>query len=168
MTHGLSNTQRKQDVTPVNRASAHQSSRFRFSRRSTAFRKMAGSVFGKVPKKSALPRLMANANRVIQKKITKTIGGISVSAQDNGAYPQWDMENYTWHIHWGALDKNSKMYHCVTRESNPKVHYFFTYDSGELVSRSSGQRGQKKFDDLPKKVRDYVTANIDALLRIAD
>jgi hypothetical protein len=105
------------------------------------------------------------ASDVIQREKTKLVAGITVTAQDNGAYPTWEMKDgKSWHIHWNATDKRGKQYHCVTSEANKKVHYFFTLDAGVITSRSSGQKGQKQFNNLPDDVQTFVTNNVSELL----
>jgi hypothetical protein len=107
--------------------------------------------------------IQLTASDVIQKVKTKIVAGVTVTTQDNGSFPTWDMSNERWHIHWGATEKKGQQYHCVTKEASKKLHYFFTLDAGVITSKSSGQKGQKKFENLPNDVQNFVRNNIRSL-----
>jgi hypothetical protein len=106
------------------------------------------------------------ASDVIQRVKTKVVAGTTVSTDDQGGYPQWDMPaGTTWHVNWNeTVEKKGKTLYHVTREKSPKQHYFFTLEDGVVTSAVSGQKGKKKFSDLPQTVQTFVSTNINSLL----
>lgn len=108
------------------------------------------------------------AGDVIQRVKTKTVATVTVTTDDLGGYPTWDMPAGTkWHINWngGGVTKKGKALHHVTKESgNPKQHYFFTLEAGVISDAVSGQKGKKKFSNLPSEVQNFVSTNINDLL----
>ena len=121
----------------------------------------------------AVQRLLrANAgNTVIQREPVNVpwLGGTVVVTKDaQGAYGTWDMGDGTWHINTrlGGTKKGKQVYHITREDVNPKAHYFFTLEAGEIKDSSPGskQKGSKKFSALPQDVQAFVRAKIRDLL----
>jgi hypothetical protein len=93
------------------------------------------------------------------------IGGINVTMRDAESpkfMPTWDMGKSRWHLNFTTDPSH------VTRENpTPKQHYFFTSEitpkGRDFKNAVSGQRGKKKWSELPSDVRDYVSTYYDQL-----
>lgn len=98
----------------------------------------------------------------------ETIGGIEIVRDSMGGYPTWEMDKGKWHLNFrlGGTRKGKEVYHVTREDCNPKEHYFFTLDAGEISDSSpeKQQKGAKKFSALPQEVRDFVSTNINKLL----
>jgi hypothetical protein len=87
----------------------------------------------------------------------------------NANMPQWQQEGYTWHLNvttdpshitcedWPAPIKSNK-------NRTTKQHFFFQGEPGQFKNAVSGQRGKKKFTDLPTEVQQFVNKNYMAML----
>jgi hypothetical protein len=120
---------------------------------------------------SAPATVMQAAGVVLQRVKTKTVGGITVTTDDTGGYPTWDMDDGKWHINWalGEKKKGREIYH-VTKEASPKIHYFFSLSGSEISDEVApkgmgGAKGTKqKFSKLPNTVKQFIQTNISQLL----
>jgi len=76
-------------------------------------------------------------------------------------YTSWNEGGSSWHINYTLGDKKSgrEVYH-VTKDGNPKIHYFFSTDGlGNFRDEVGTGRKQtrKKFSDLPARIQATVT-----------
>lgn len=82
-------------------------------------------------------------------------------------YASWEM-NGKWHINWKLGEGN--VYHVTDEDKNPKIHYFFTLDAGDISDavapkRMKGKKGtSKKFSALPQDVQKFIVKNISDLI----
>jgi hypothetical protein len=95
------------------------------------------------------------------------IAGIDVTL--SGSMPQWDQDGLTYHLN---LTTDPPHVTCENwpvkrgkKTSTTKMHFFFQRsDSGVISNAVSGQRGKKKFSDLPQAVQTFVSNNYTAIL----
>jgi len=87
----------------------------------------------------------------------------------SGKMPQWDQDGLTYHLNLTTDPPH------ITCENWPKdrgsgttkMQFFFKRkDNGDIVNAVSGQRGKKKFSDLPSTVQNFVSNNYDAILAV--
>lgn len=87
------------------------------------------------------------------------------SVEKKGNYAQWTYDDHDYHINLKLGDR----YH-VTRESNPKIHYFFTGFGEDLRSAqpTKAERGKKgtslPFNALDEDFQAFIRENFLALL----
>ena len=77
-------------------------------------------------------------------------------------YVQWNEGGSTWHINYALGDKKSgrEVFH-VTKEGNPKIHYFFSKDDDGDYRDEVGtgrKETRKKFSNLPQNIQATVKA----------
>jgi Domain of unknown function (DUF4157) len=83
-------------------------------------------------------------------------------------YATWDQLGSRWHVNWSLGE--GRVYH-VTKETPPRVHYFFRYDGGTIEDAVAPKSmkglpgSSKKFSALPLAIRAYVSKNYDELLK---
>ena len=97
------------------------------------------------------------------------IAGIDVTP--SGSMPQWDQNGLTYHLN---LTTDPPHVTCENypvpgrgkkKASTTKMHYFFQRgDDGTISNAVSGQRGKKKFSDLPSAVQTFVETHYTAIL----
>jgi hypothetical protein len=98
---------------------------------------------------------------------TKVVAGTEVTFTPG--YAQWDQDGDSWHINWRLGEAD--VYH-VTKESEKKIHYFFTIEAGDVSDATApksmkGRKGtSKKFSALPRSVQDFITANVSDLMTL--
>lgn len=77
-------------------------------------------------------------------------------------YAQWKESGETWHINYTLGDnKHGREIYHVTKESEKKIHYFFSKDvNGDFRDEVGTGRKEtrKKFSNLPKNIQDTVKA----------
>lgn len=86
-----------------------------------------------------------------------------------GMMPTWEQEGFRWHINLKSGDRD-RVYH-VTRESRPKVHYFFSGTGEDIVSETANKQEQgyqdgtkESFHDLPPDVQEFIMDNWNGIM----
>jgi hypothetical protein len=121
-----------------------------------AVRERAETAYGQPP---------AADQRLLQRVQVVAIGGINVTMRDKKDpkfMPTWDHGKTRWHLNFTTDPPH------VTRENpSPKLQYFFNSEltaTGRTFKNAvSGQRGKKKWSDLPDEVSTYVSTYFDQL-----
>jgi hypothetical protein len=107
------------------------------------------------------------ADRAVIQRVPIGIPPIDVDKRTNMA--TWTQDGVTYHLNTTTDPPH------VTQEGrsgkkgeSTKTHFFFepelTRSGYKLKNAVSGQRGKKKFSELPKPVQDFVETNYSALL----
>jgi hypothetical protein len=96
--------------------------------------------------------------------LVRDVGGTSVDF--NNGYPSWKQDGKGYHVNLklGGSKKGKEMYHVTDESVNPKLHYNFYYENGDITDAVSGHKNGKKFSQLPAPVQKYVRDNIGSLL----
>ncbi len=97
------------------------------------------------------------------------IAGIDVVASAN--MPQWQQGGLTYHLNMTTdpAHVTCEDYPDSTRKNKnrtSKKHFFFKGSEGTIGDAVSGQRGKKKFSELPPAVQDFVNSNYNAILSV--
>lgn len=93
-----------------------------------------------------------------------TIDRIDVTL--SGSMPQWDQNGLTYHLNLSTDPPHVTCENWPKGKGTTKMHFFFKRQNDEIKNAVSGQRGKKKFSDLPAAVQTFVANNYTAILAV--
>lgn len=111
---------------------------------------------------------LQSMSSVIQREV---IDGIEVTL--SGKMPQWEQGGRTYHVNLTTDPPHvtCEDYPAPTRKKKnrtTKMHFFYTGGADGIKDAVSGQRGKKKFSDLPSAVQDFVADNYLAIISVRE